>query len=334
MNCSNAIAGNENVVVTRQGSSVSCAWDVHLDADGVYSGVGQQQWGAVADGMPANTIAEQLPLTSPLVMETHQQLGALGDAVEFREGAGAEGREDVLGVAEGVTGSQQPHQMQQQCEISQQSLHVSSGQEQQQQQQQHNQWHSSTSRASAPTPRGGIFPLRSRHLSVSVPTHSDSRSSDAGPLSACSTGGNDAVETPTPTPDHTVSDVLWSEWWHLHYGMEGMTMEGSPINADTAPQWPCADVDIPSIEGATSLAEGMVEIPEEVIELGGVDANSMLGMGMGELNLQDVADGGDNWDGKVSEVNQDWVDMQKQWVIDDMAALDEGSFHGGSNVEF
>ena len=111
-------------------------------------------------------------------------------------------------------------------------------------------------------------------------------------------------------------------------------MEGSPINGDTAPQWPCAYVDMPSIEGATSLAEELGEIPVEVIELGDVDANSMLEMGMSELKLPDVPEGSYRWDGKVFEANQDWVSLQEQWVIDDLAALDEGRFNGDSSFAF
>ena len=318
-----------------QDNSISRAQEVHEDADAVCLGVDQQQRRAVADGIPASTIAGQLPLSSALTMERLQQLGALSAAVEFTQGAGTGGRAMGMGeVAEGDPGLQQPHPMQQ-LEIPQQRFHPSSWLEQQQhhqyqqqqqqpyqmqqqQQQQHNQWHSSTSGTSIPKSRGGLLPFRSPQPSVSIPTDSDAHGRDFGPHSPCSLGGPDAGETPTPTKDPTLSEMLCPE---------GMKMEGRLITGDAVSQWPCTDVDMPSVKGATRLAEGRGEIPAEGNERGGLDEQTMLG----ELKVQPLPGADDNWGGKVSEVIPDSDSLQKQRLIDDLATNDGESLHDESH---
>ena len=108
---------------------------------------------------------------------------------------------------------------------------------------------------------------------------------------------------------------------------EAMKIEGSLITGDAVPQWQCADAHMPSVEGATSLAEGRGEIPAEVIERGGLDENSVVG----ELKLQPLPGADDNRGGKVSEVNRDSISLQKQRVIYDLTTDDGESFHDVSH---
>ena len=75
-----------------------------------------------------------------------------------------------------------------------------------------------------------------------------------------------------------------------------MTVGDNPIAGYTTLQWPCVDEDMHLTDSSRSLPEGRVPTAAEAVERDGMDVNSMLGMGLGELKLQTVPEGGDNWD--------------------------------------